>query len=68
MPQHLWHEMQFLRICEVCSAFQTTAAGDWLPSVGPICYGDDDEGGGGRRRSRPKPPAPSGAPRVLEVA
>jgi hypothetical protein len=67
MPQHLWVGGDIVRMCEVCTAIQRASASGWTPPVSPICSGDPDDDGG-RRRSRPKPVAPSGAPRVLEVA
>jgi hypothetical protein len=66
MPQHLWRGALQIRSCEVCGALQSSFRGEWAPSVGPICPGDDDDGG--RPAPRPKPNAPSGAPRVLEPA
>lgn len=66
MAQHLWHEFLRIRACEVCLRTQIFAGGEWAPDLSPICAGDDDDGG--RRRTRPKPVAPSGAPRVLELA
>jgi hypothetical protein len=67
MPQHLWCEVRQIRVCEVCRALQCQADGSWSPRVSPICSGDPDHDGG-RRTARPRPVAPSGAPRVLEPA
>lgn len=66
MAQHLWFEARRVRFCEVCKASQGELDGHWAPSVSPICSGDDDDDG--RRVVRPRPNAPSGAPRVLEMA
>lgn len=65
MAQHLWLEASRVRVCEVCHAMQSGIRGVWAPAVSPICPGDDENNG--RRRPRPKPNAPSDAPRVLEV-
>lgn len=69
MPQHLWHEFPHVRMCEACYTVQNHFAGEWTPRVSPICAGDDDDDGARGRSGRgPRPTAPSGAPRVLEVA
>jgi hypothetical protein len=68
MAQHLWITFTHGRLCEVCRTLQADFTGEWKPPVSPICPGDDDEGGRGRRRNRPRPNAPSGAPRELEMA
>jgi len=65
MPQHLWHEFPRTRFCEVCYATQTTLRADWSPPLSTICPGDPDDGG---RRVRLRPHAPSGDPKVLELA
>jgi hypothetical protein len=67
MAQHLWRGMSLIRVCEVCLAHQFGKGDDWQPHVSPICSGDP-EGDGRRRATRPRPMAPSGAPRVLEPA
>jgi hypothetical protein len=67
MPQHLWNTVSIFRFGEVCSARQFGKDDDWKPRVSPICSGDPDEDGR-RRTTRPKPVAPFGAPRVLELA
>ncbi len=66
MPQHLWIGASHFRLCEVCQAYQVDHGSRWEPSVPPICPGDDDDDDK-RPRRRPRPIAPSGAPRTLEV-
>lgn len=69
MPQHLWEGDSTFRLCEVCHALQIPKRGEWWPSVGPICPGDDEDDGQRRGRPRrPKPDAPAAGPRVLEPA
>ena len=67
MAQHIWIGRSPFRVCEDCNAYQVNHDGEWLPAVYPICRGDDDDDGG-RSVTRRRPNAPSGAPRVLEVA
>ncbi len=67
MAQHLWVTTSIIRICEDCLAKQFWGERAWTPEVNPICSGDPDDDGQ-RRRTRPRPNAPSGAPRVLEMA
>ena len=59
--------MRMVRVCEVCRVTQIEDRGEWTPPRNPICSGDPDDDGG-RHRTRPRPVAPSGAPRVLELA
>jgi hypothetical protein len=68
MAQHLWHEFRHGRLCEVCRALQDDFRGEWRPPVSSICPGDSEDDGARGRRNRPRPIAPSGAPRVLEMA
>jgi hypothetical protein len=69
MAQHLWYEFRHGRLCEVYRALQADFSGEWKPPVSPICAGEsDDDGARGHRGGRPRSPAPSGAPRVLEMA
>ena len=67
MPQHLWTmTTEVIRFCEVCRVWQAGRGSDWTPPISAICPGDDNDDCG--RVTRPRPNAPSGAPRVLEVA
>jgi hypothetical protein len=67
MAQHIWTTVSIFRFCEVCEARQFGTGEGWRPPISPICSGDDDDGGR-RCTTRPRPMAPSGAPRVLEPA
>lgn len=69
MPQHLWGNIGAVaRCCEVCLFVQTRQGAAWQPPVSPICAGDTDDPPTRQRRGRPKPLAPSGAPRELVEA
>lgn len=68
MPQHIWQLLGVGRICAVCWDVQTKRGDGWHPPVSPICAGDDDDPPTRQRRGRPKPLAPSGAPRELVEA